>query len=119
VTRRPRIAADEKSPAVRGFLQCAREDSNFHGPYGPQGPQPESPGVDEFSGVRGAQIAWFLDVPNRLDGVDVATVLPRLAASDPCVRNLDPTREECWVPSRSLSPSNRHRTSCRQRRTGG
>ena len=29
-----------KSPAVRGFLRCAREDSNLHGPYSPQGPQP-------------------------------------------------------------------------------
>jgi hypothetical protein len=30
----------EKSPAVRGFPQCAREDSNLHGPFSPQGPQP-------------------------------------------------------------------------------
>src|SRR5271170_1431548 len=28
-----------------GLSQCAREDSNVHGPYGPQGPQPDSVGV--------------------------------------------------------------------------
>src|SRR6476646_6923336 len=30
----------EKSPGMRGFSKCAREDSNLHGPYSPQGPQP-------------------------------------------------------------------------------
>jgi hypothetical protein len=30
----------KESPATQGFLRCAREDSNLHGPYGPQGPQP-------------------------------------------------------------------------------
>src|SRR5579884_2051068 len=30
----------KESPAERGFLKCAREDSNLHGPYSPQGPQP-------------------------------------------------------------------------------
>ena len=35
----------KKSPAVRGFPQCAREDSNLHGPFSPQGPQPRRPGV--------------------------------------------------------------------------
>jgi hypothetical protein len=33
-------AWDEKAPPERGFHQCAREDSNLHGPIGPQGPQP-------------------------------------------------------------------------------
>jgi hypothetical protein len=26
--------------SLAGLFQCAREDSNLHGPYGPQGPQP-------------------------------------------------------------------------------
>ena len=30
----------KKKPRCAGLSQCAREDSNFHGPYGPQGPQP-------------------------------------------------------------------------------
>src|SRR5205085_4396034 len=29
-----------KNPASAGLFQCAREDSNLHGPNGPQGPQP-------------------------------------------------------------------------------
>jgi hypothetical protein len=29
--------------AVQGVRECAREDSNLHGPYGPQGPQPWRP----------------------------------------------------------------------------
>ena len=29
----------EKTPCLRGFFQCAEEDSNLHGPYSPQGPQ--------------------------------------------------------------------------------
>src|SRR5881227_432512 len=29
-----------KNPASAGLFQCAREDSNLHGPFGPQGPQP-------------------------------------------------------------------------------
>jgi len=49
----------KKSPAMRGFFQCAREDSNLHGPISPQGPQPESTRVDGFSGVRGPQIGGF------------------------------------------------------------
>src|ERR1700689_4217697 len=28
------------NPRLAGLSQCAREDSNFHGPIGPQGPQP-------------------------------------------------------------------------------
>ena len=43
--RRPRRLASTgpmqtKTPHLRGFLRCAREDLNLHGPYGPQGPQP-------------------------------------------------------------------------------
>ena len=41
------------------LFQCAREDSNLHGPFSPQGPQPQSPRVDGFSGVRGPQIMRF------------------------------------------------------------
>ena len=29
-----------KKPRCAGLFQCAREDSNLHGPYSPQGPQP-------------------------------------------------------------------------------
>ena len=37
LSRDPR---ETKTPHSRGFLRCAREDLNLHGPYGPQGPQP-------------------------------------------------------------------------------
>src|ERR1700683_942152 len=30
---------NKKAP-LSGAFQCAREDSNFHGPFSPQGPQP-------------------------------------------------------------------------------
>jgi hypothetical protein len=49
----------EKSPAVRGFSLCAREDSNFHGPFGPQGPQPCTRRVDALSSVQIVQIVGF------------------------------------------------------------
>ena len=50
---------DQQKPRHAGLSQCAREDSNLHGPFSPQGPQPESPRVDGFSGVRGPQIGGF------------------------------------------------------------
>jgi hypothetical protein len=52
----PRAA---KSPAVRGFSLCAREDSNFHGPIGPQGPQPRTQCVDASTSVQIVHIARF------------------------------------------------------------
>jgi Polyphosphate kinase 2 (PPK2) len=48
-----------KKPRHAGLSQCAREDSNLHGPFSPQGPQPESPRVDGCSRVRGPQIEGF------------------------------------------------------------
>ena len=39
--------------------QCAREDSNLHGPFSPQGPQPRTARVDASKGVQIVQIARF------------------------------------------------------------
>src|ERR1700731_4444411 len=33
------VQSNKKAPQA-GLSQCAREDSNLHGPYSPQGPQP-------------------------------------------------------------------------------
>ena len=68
----------EKSPALRGFPQCARGDSNFHGPFSPQRPQPRSLRVDGFSGAQGRKLGGSLDNLDTLDGMDGATVLPRV-----------------------------------------
>src|ERR1700744_2190703 len=46
----------------RGFPQCAREDSNLHGPYSPQGPQPCA-STNSATGAWAASIA--LDVRSR------------------------------------------------------
>src|SRR5438874_730528 len=71
---------DVRKPRLRGALQCAREDSNLHGPNGPQGPQPPpcwtlADTTDSFARC-GADswTGWTL-----LDGVDVVTVLSRAA----------------------------------------
>jgi hypothetical protein len=47
-----------KAP-MRGAFSCAREDSNFHGPFGPQGPQPCTGRVDAFRSVQILQIGGF------------------------------------------------------------
>jgi hypothetical protein len=47
----------------RGFLQCAREDSNLHGPFSPQGPQP-------CASTNSATGAWAasIDLPRESSG---------------------------------------------------
>ena len=44
-----------KKPRGAGFFQCAREDSNLHGPFSPQGPQPWTARVDASRSVQGVQ----------------------------------------------------------------
>ena len=48
-----------KKPRCAGLFQCAREDSNLHGPYSPQGPQPCTGRVDASTGVQIVQIGRF------------------------------------------------------------
>jgi len=55
---------------MSGLSQCAREDSNLHGPFSPRGPQPGSVGVDGVSASRSSNCAGFWTC---LDGMDVVT----------------------------------------------
>src|ERR1700694_5828974 len=41
----------------RDYLQCAREDSNLHGPYSPQGPQPCA-STNSATGAWGGQYSF-------------------------------------------------------------
>jgi len=50
---------DRESPACAGLSQCAREDSNLHGPFSPQGPQPRTRCVDALGSVKIVQIVGF------------------------------------------------------------
>ncbi len=96
--RTPGAAADKKKPRCARLSQCAREDSNFHGPYGPQGPQPCTPRVDAS---RGVQSVGADPLPSRV---------ARSAAVDVIVRVADAGRSRC----RSCLPASESSPRCSQ-----
>src|SRR5205085_526404 len=71
----------QENPASSGAFQCAREDSNLHGPNGPQGPQPPpcwtlADATDSFARCKAdSWTGWTL-----LDGMEVVTGLSRSGA---------------------------------------
>jgi hypothetical protein len=87
----------KKAPACGGFSLCAREDSNFHGPFGPQGPQPWTGRVDASRGVQIVQIA---KVPwtqwTRWTHRMLSRVLSRRAPSTVCRRSPTKGVSDSW-----------------------
>ena len=71
----------QKAPP-RGAFQCAREDSNLHGPFSPQGPQPKIiPGRWVFWRPRPANRGVFCTDWTPWNGWMLSLVLSRIASA--------------------------------------
>ena len=71
-SRRGAPSMRNERPRYAGLFQCAREDSNLHGPYSPQGPQPWTGRVGASAGSGSSRFEGSVDGMEALDGVDVA-----------------------------------------------